>query len=145
MSYVSCKHLPRLKLWKQSRSFRNAPVGSSSSAFAELSTMDVDKWLARVKECKYLEEAQMRSLIDKAREIFLEEENVIAVQSPVSVCGDVHGQFFDVVTLFETGGDVPDNKYIFLGDYVDRGYYSLETFTWLLLLKVRYTKGHHMS
>jgi len=113
--------------------------------------MNIDKWMSTVKECKYLEEEQLRQVLDKVRELLVEEENVISIQSPVSVCGDVHGQFFDVITLFQTGGNLPDVRYIFLGDYVDRGYYSLETLTWLLLLKIRYPdritllRGNHES
>lgn len=56
-----------------------------------------------------------------AFDIFATEENVVDVPSPVIVCGDVHGQFYDVMVLFETGGDPKENTYLFLGDYVDRG------------------------
>lgn len=79
------------------------------------------------------------------------ESNVQPVRAPVTVCGDIHGQFHDLVELFRIAGNPPDTNFLFLGDYVDRGYYSVETVTLMICLKVRYkdritiTRGNHES
>jgi len=75
----------------------------------------------------------------------------VHVDAPVTICGDIHGQFHDLMELFRVGGDVPDTNYLFMGDFVDRGFYSLESFLLLLCLKVRYPdritliRGNHES
>ena len=101
--------------------------------------------------CKYLPENDLKRLRDYVCDLLLEESNVQPVSTPVTVCGDIHGQFYDLCELFRTGGQVPDTNYIFMGDFVDRGYYSLETFTYLLALKAKWPdritllRGNHES
>ena len=75
--------------------------------------------------------------------IFLE------LESPIKICGDVHGQYYDLLRLFEYGGYPPESNYLFLGDYIDRGKQSLETICLLLAYKIKYpenfflTRGNH--
>eukprot|EP00128_Syssomonas_multiformis_P001435 Colp12_sorted_trinity150504_noHs@33750 len=114
-------------------------------------TSDIDAWVKQLLDCKQLTESQVKILCDKAREILVEESNVQPVRTPVTVCGDVHGQFHDLVELFRIGGNSPDTNYLFLGDYVDRGHHSVETVELLVALKVRYReritilRGNHES
>lgn len=60
------------------------------------------------------------------------------VRSPATVCGDIHGQFFDLLELFVKNGEWGATNYVFLGDYVDRGLHSVETFLLLVALRVKY-------
>ncbi|KXS13692.1 serine/threonine-protein phosphatase 2A catalytic subunit beta isoform [Gonapodya prolifera JEL478] len=111
----------------------------------------LDAWIETLMQCKPLAENDVKKLCDKAREILSNESNVQPVRVPVTVCGDVHGQFHDLLELFRIGGNVPDTNYLFMGDYVDRGYHSVETVTLLVAAKVRYpdrvtlTRGNHES
>jgi serine/threonine-protein phosphatase 2A catalytic subunit len=111
----------------------------------------LDRQIEQLSEAKPLTENEVKALCDKAREILNEEGNVQPVRSPVTVCGDIHGQFHDLMELFRIGGKVPDTNYLFMGDYVDRGYYSVESVTILIALKVRFreritiTRGNHES
>ena len=57
--------------------------------------------------------------------MLINEANVQPVRAPVTVCGDVHGQLYDLVELFKIAGMAPETNYLFMGDYVDRGYYSV--------------------
>lgn len=113
--------------------------------------MDLDEWISKVRDGQHLLEEHLQLLCEYVKEILIEESNVQPVNSPVTVCGDIHGQFHDLMKLFQTGGQVPETNYIFMGDFVDRGYNSLEVFTILLLLKARYPahitllRGNHES
>eukprot|EP00013_Stygamoeba_regulata_P011637 CAMPEP_0177681488 /NCGR_PEP_ID=MMETSP0447-20121125/30748_1 /TAXON_ID=0 /ORGANISM="Stygamoeba regulata, Strain BSH-02190019" /LENGTH=335 /DNA_ID=CAMNT_0019190919 /DNA_START=160 /DNA_END=1167 /DNA_ORIENTATION=+ len=119
--------------------------------FGSVGAETVDGWVETVKKCKYLPEKELRKLCDLVKELLLEESTVQPVSSPVTICGDIHGQFYDLIKLFQIGGELPSTNYVFMGDYVDRGYYSLETFTLLLTLKARYPdkitllRGNHES
>ncbi len=109
------------------------------------------KWLEQLKKGKCINEHDVKILCDKLKEIFCEESNVQPVDAPVIVCGDIHGQFFDLLNIFKEGGEIPDKNYLFLGDYVDRGYNSVETLELLLCLKLLHRdritllRGNHES
>jgi len=100
--------------------------------------LNFDEMIEVCKKCKYLPEPDMRRLCDYVMDILMEESNVQPVSSPVTICGDIHGQFYDLLELFRTSGEVPNTSYVFLGDFVDRGNYSLESLTYLMLLKARH-------
>jgi serine/threonine-protein phosphatase 2A catalytic subunit len=113
--------------------------------------MDADRFIRQLTDCKPLSESEVKQLCDTAREVLAGESNVHPVRCPVTISGDIHGQFHDLIELFRIGGFPPDTNYLFLGDYVDRGYFSVECATLLLSFKVRYKhrmtvlRGNHES
>eukprot|EP01133_Synstelium_polycarpum_P013440 gene13440-15839_t len=104
--------------------------------FAVIPLIQITSDSNQLKRCEIIKESEVRTLCAKAREILVEEGNVQRVDSPVTICGDIHGQFYDLKELFKVGGDCPQTNYLFMGDFVDRGFYSVETFLLLLALKV---------
>lgn len=74
------------------------------------------------------------------KEIFKKEGNMVQVQDPITVVGDIHGQYYDLLKLLSVGGNPEDTKYLFLGDFVDRGSFSLEVIILILALKLSYPK-----
>ncbi|ETW04963.1 serine/threonine-protein phosphatase ppe1 [Aphanomyces invadans] len=110
-----------------------------------------DQWIECLRGGKVLSELQLKAVCELVKEILVEESNVQLVSSPVTVCGDIHGQFYDLLELFRVGGELPTTNYVFMGDFVDRGHNSVETFEMLLCLKARYPdritllRGNHES
>lgn len=103
-----------------------------------LSLSQLDRWITKLKRCELLNEKEISILCQKGKELLVLEPNVKEVQTPVTVCGDVHGQFHDLMEMFRVGGDLPETNFLFLGDYVDRGQHSVEVALLLIALKVRY-------
>ena len=111
--------------------------------------LDIDSILEKLLEVKQsrpgrqvnLTEQEVRTLCNRAREIFMSQPILLELEAPLKVCGDVHGQYFDLLRLFEYGGFPPNSNYKFLGDYVDRGKQSLETVCLLLAYKIKYPEN----
>ncbi|KAG8378591.1 hypothetical protein BUALT_Bualt07G0001500 [Buddleja alternifolia] len=130
--------------------------------------MDLDQWITKVKDGQHLSEDELQLLFiivcklglvlrNSGKGDLIEESNVQPVNSPVTVCGDIHGQFHDLMNFSRLEVMYQRQLHIYgkycsvLGDFVDRGYNSLEVFTILLLLKARYPanitllRGNHES
>ncbi|KAL0559573.1 hypothetical protein IC582_004188 [Cucumis melo] len=99
----------------------------------------------RVGKQVQLSESEIRQLCQVSREIFLQQPNLLELEAPIKICGglsgDIHGQYSDLLRLFEYGGLPPHANYLFLGDYVDRGKQSLETICLLLAYKIKYPEN----
>jgi len=132
-----------------------------TSLTRSLSTNGVHKWilsdLLRPRDWRAPLERQLRTRVDsikdlciRAEKIFAEEPTVLELSAPLKIFGDLHGQYGDLMRLFDeygnpsTAGDIAYIDYLFLGDYVDRGAHSLETILLLLALKVEYPKNVHL-
>jgi len=86
-------------------------------------------------------EGQLKALCSQARDTFLSQSALIELEAPLKICGDVHGQYHDLLRLFEYGGFPPESNYLFLGDYVDRGKQSLEVITLLFAYKTKFPEN----
>lgn len=112
---------------------------------------NIDLYISILRQKKLLSIVQLEDLLKKASEVLMEEPNVARVQTPVTVVGDIHGQFYDMMEMFKVTGEPPDTNLLFLGDYVDRGYDSIECLCFILALKVRFKRritmlrGNHES
>jgi len=88
-----------------------------------------------------LSEAEVRGLTLRTREIFMSQSTLLELEAPLKVVGDIHGQYYDLLRLFDHGGFPPDANYIFLGDFVDRGKNSLECICLVFAYKVKYPEN----
>ncbi|KAI0322624.1 Metallo-dependent phosphatase-like protein [Amylostereum chailletii] len=132
------------------------PVGDSvnspnvGSLKDKLKSFDVDDMIQRLLDVGYtgkvskslcLKNVEIAAICQAAREVFLSQPTLIELSPPVKIVGDVHGQYSDLIRLFEMCGFPPSANYLFLGDYVDRGKQSLETILLLLCYKIKYPEN----
>ncbi|KAI8867820.1 protein phosphatase type 1 [Ramicandelaber brevisporus] len=133
-----------------------AGAGADASGAPQV---DLDSIIFRLLEVRgtrpgrqvQLQEHEIRYLCVTAREIFLSQSILLELEAPIKICGDIHGQYYDLLRLFEYGGFPPEANYLFLGDYVDRGKQCLETICLLLAYKIKFPenffilRGNHES
>ncbi|KPI88887.1 putative serine/threonine protein phosphatase [Leptomonas seymouri] len=124
---------------------------ASSELFDEKGMPRPDVALEHFKKEGLLSEADALTIIAKCALIWKDEPNVMRLEDPVVISGDVHGQFFDLLNLLSIGGNPRNQKYIFLGDYVDRGCFGMEVILLLMCYKICYPttmitlRGNHES
>lgn len=122
----------------------------SSIGMDEMKDADVDDYIKRLLDAGYagkntkgviLRNAEITSICTRVREIFLEQPPLIELDAPVKIVGDIHGQYSDLIRMFEMCGFPPSSNFLFLGDYVDRGKHSLETILLLMCYKIKYPEN----
>ena len=115
----------------------------------EKGDLDVDAVIDKLLEVRgskpgrqvQLTEQEIKALCIQSRDIFINQPILLELEAPIKIVGDVHGQYYDLLRLFEYGGFPPEANYLFLGDYVDRGKQSLETICLLLAYKIKYPEN----
>ena len=127
------------------RTDSNGNVGMS-----EIKDIDLDDFIKRLLDAGYagkvtkgvcLKNAEIVAICQRAREVFLSQPALLELDAPVKIVGDVHGQYTDLIRMFEMCGFPPTSNYLFLGDYVDRGKQSLETILLLLCYKIKFPEN----
>ena len=120
---------------------------------------DINKIFKKLKKARKgaicqeltLREGECDYIINKAFDILKDEDSMLKISAPLYICGDIHGQYYDLLRVFEILDYPPKSTFLFLGDYVDRGKQSLECLLLLLCLKIKYPskifllRGNHES
>ncbi|MFH4976238.1 hypothetical protein AB6A40_002947 [Gnathostoma spinigerum] len=94
-----------------------------------------DSLVRSVSEC------EIKEICDEIRILFLAQPSLVELEPPIKVCGDIHGQYTDLLRVFNRCGFPPDSNYLFLGDYVDRGTQSVETIVLVFSYKLKYPEN----
>ena len=83
--------------------------------FFRAASVDLDECIERLYKKELLAESVIEAICSKTKELLMKESNVVQIAAPVTVVGDIHGQFFDMIEIFKIGGYCPDTNYLFLG------------------------------
>ena len=97
-----------------------------------------------VSESNLLTEDELKYLCKESLEIFMKEPVFLELNAPIIICGDIHGQYKDLIRLFDYGESPHKKQYLFLGDYVDRGKNSIECISLLFAFKIKYPKNIYL-
>jgi serine/threonine-protein phosphatase PP1 catalytic subunit len=125
-----------------------SPGGSMS--LGDVSDLDLDDMISRLLDAGYttkvtkavcLKNAEITAICTAVREVLLSQPALLELNAPVKIVGDIHGQYNDLIRLFEMCGFPPTSNFLFLGDYVDRGKQSLETILLLFCYKLKYPEN----
>jgi serine/threonine-protein phosphatase PP1 catalytic subunit len=125
-------------------------AGSPGIGIGALKSMDLDEMISRLLDAGYstkvtkavcLRNAEITAICSAVREVLLSQPALVELSAPVKIVGDVHGQYTDLIRLFEMCGFPPNANYLFLGDYVDRGKQSLETILLLFCYKLKFPEN----
>ena len=123
---------------------------NNNVALSDIREIDLDDFIKRLLDAGYsgkvtksvcLKNAEIVAICQRAREVFLSQPALLELDAPVKIVGDVHGQYTDLIRMFEMCGFPPNANFLFLGDYVDRGKQSLETILLLLCYKLKYPEN----
>lgn len=123
---------------------------AANIAMGDIKDIDLDDFIKRLLDAGYagkvtksvcLKNAEIVAICQRARECFLSQPALLELDAPVKIVGDVHGQYTDLLRMFEMCGFPPNSNYLFLGDYVDRGKQSLETILLLLCYKLKFPEN----
>ncbi|KAL8429197.1 hypothetical protein ACSSS7_006727 [Eimeria intestinalis] len=110
----------------------------NAKCLQRVSSGSVDEWISRLLHGEALKADEIKQLCRLLAALLETEPNCLRVSSPITIAGDIHGQFYDLLELFRIGGLPPQVSYLFMGDYVDRGFYSIEVFCLIAALKIRF-------
>ncbi|GET92170.1 serine/threonine-protein phosphatase PP1, putative [Leishmania tarentolae] len=120
-------------------------AGSTSPSSSAVPQTLIEKLLsvrgASTQRQVLIKEDDIRAVLEAVREIFMSQPMLLEIRPPVRVCGDTHGQYYDLLRIYEKCGFPPYSNYLFLGDYVDRGKHSVETIILQFCYKIVYREN----